>query len=350
MSRGIYDKDNDRLILIAGKEDTSVPTFTMAEWEAMTDDEKAEYDGKLFVISDDFNGMTVDDEFSSTSVRPVQNKVITSEIQTLTNQDDAMLNVLGAKNLLPNRLVSKTAHGVTYTKMEDGSVVLNGTLNAVDTQTFSNGYNDKNIEWLKPLEGKEVILSGGVEHVSLTLAFYDANTLLSIQATGYNGGSIKFTIPSGISSYTGYTYTDSSTATFNNAVLKPMLRLASVADDTYVPYIMTNQELSKRKILASETANANDGQWFAVEQFGGMVLVTLSVMTITLSTYPNGVIATGLPKPKYTTYAFAVGADGTAYRLRINTDGELKLLKESAAALTANATYVTGQFIYFIAT
>lgn len=86
MSRGIYDSEHDVLIPTAGKEDTSIPTFTMAEWEALTDAQKAEYHGKLFVISDDFNGMSVDDELSATSVRPVQNKVIYNYINTMITQ------------------------------------------------------------------------------------------------------------------------------------------------------------------------------------------------------------------------------------------------------------------------
>lgn len=145
MSRAKYDKVNDRLILIAGKEDTSVPTFTMAEWEAMTDAQKAEYDGKLFVISDDFNGMTVDDELSITSVHPVQNKVITEELANCAEKTDltnikitGSTNNTGAtiyggtffyKDGVLVKAIKSIANGATLTLNTNYKVVTAGVLN-----------------------------------------------------------------------------------------------------------------------------------------------------------------------------------------------------------------------------
>ena len=232
MSRAKYDKDNDRLILIAGKEDTSVPTFTMAEWEAMTDAQKAEYDGKLFVISDDFNGMSVDDELSDTSVHPVQNKVITEEINDISDEISDMNNVLGAKNLLPSDNVTQTINNVTFTVNSDGTVKVIGT-----NSTSDNIYFNVNTSKISIKKGHYILsgcpTGGGSGKYVLTVA----------GTPGYDtGAGFELDYEEDVSKYI-YIVVYAG-ATVSNLTFKPMLRPASIKDDTYVPYAMTNRELT----------------------------------------------------------------------------------------------------------
>lgn len=133
MSRGIYDAENDVLIPTAGLEDSSVPTFTMAQWEALTDDQKAEYHNKLFIISDDFSGMTVDDNLSLTSGHPVENRIITSalvnvdtQIQTLT--DNVSTNATNIANVSQKVSNSNDAYSATKAYSVGDLCIYNNTL------------------------------------------------------------------------------------------------------------------------------------------------------------------------------------------------------------------------------
>lgn len=167
---------------------------------------------------------------------------LVSENQTLTNETSDIVNALGAKNLLPNKMTTKTVSGVTYTKRPDGSVVLTGTRETAGAELISSDWVDTDIGWIKQLEGKNVALSGGVEGANITVHFYGANnTYIGGGASPYGDGDTIFTVPSGIVHYAAYIYTLKDT--FDGEVVKPMLRVVGT-NSTYVPRAKTNKELT----------------------------------------------------------------------------------------------------------
>lgn len=153
-------------------------------------------------------------------------------------------NVLGAKNLLPNNAVTLVNQGVTFTVNTDKSVTISGT------PTGNPGLNF--IRNLKLPEGK-YILSGAVANAGL---------MYYIQGFGdvdYTSGAGIFT---GTNDSVEFTLTSENTMRFNIEVrsnfngqvttFKPMIRLASDPDDTYVPYAKTNRELTQEQVKKTD--------------------------------------------------------------------------------------------------
>lgn len=54
---------------------------TLAEWEALTDEEKAKYD--TYDIIDEYNTTPIDDSFSDSSSNPVQNRIIKATLDNI---------------------------------------------------------------------------------------------------------------------------------------------------------------------------------------------------------------------------------------------------------------------------
>lgn len=151
------------------------------------------------------------------------------ELTEDTNAIEPMLNVLGAKNLLKNTASSATVNGVTFTVNSDGSVTVNGTATALSTINVATNF----------VTTEKVIMSGcpkgggesnyQLDTVGITPQVADRGEG-AIIASGQTITAIRIRIASGY--------------TANNLVFYPMIRPASIEDDTYVPYAMTNRELT----------------------------------------------------------------------------------------------------------
>lgn len=162
--------------------------------------------------------------------------------QAIQNQLDDK-GVLGAKNLLPNTATSQTINGVTFTVNTDGSVTVSGTATANTSYVIKTKI---------PLTADKTYICsrGGIGDNDFQLV-----------VTAWNSGSyVKNIIEVGAGDYTEKSFTPDyngyddiqisifvrSGKTLSNAVVYPMLRLASDPDDTYQPYAMTNRELMKK--------------------------------------------------------------------------------------------------------
>ena len=159
-----------------------------------------------------------------------------------------MNNVLGAKNLIPfpySRPSGYSSYGMTCTYDENGVITVNKT--ADSTTAYFALYNDilsPNVPiFLEP--NKNYILSLELENATDVSCYVnDGNTdiaFLRHVTTGKH--EYLFTTPAVLSSLAiGLYWINSATET--NAKVKPMIRLASITDDTYEPYAKTNQELT----------------------------------------------------------------------------------------------------------
>ena len=166
-----------------------------------------------------------------------------SEIQALTNYV-AENNV---KNLLPVSLSALkslnadgswngnvcTIGGMTFTVNDDLSITLNETSTATVTFTLYNGTNptDYNGKILSGFTGG----SGGTgirisDTIATSVYNYSDDTLIT-GLTATNQVAVIIRIDSG--------------KTFNNQLVTPMIRDASIADGSYQPYAKTNVELTQ---------------------------------------------------------------------------------------------------------
>ena len=152
--------------------------------------------------------------------------------------------VLGAKNLLnPADLkATRIKNGVTLTNNGDGTFSLSGTCggnSACDITSTSvqipNGDYKLSVSGAK--DGFKI--AGYVGGTETQIAYVNKDVVIDFTATStYSSYVIQVNLVNG-NSYEGIT-------------LKPMLRLASDPDNTYVPYAMTNKELTDSKANASD--------------------------------------------------------------------------------------------------
>jgi hypothetical protein len=149
--------------------------------------------------------------------------------------------VLGAKNLLKVTANTQTINGVTFTVNADGSVTVNGTASAIaffpivpnNTMTIKKG---------------SYILSAG-DGIIGNYSKYGLyiNTASGDIANTRAEENTHFALSADILITECKIFVTSGT-TVSNLVFKPMIRLASDPDDTYVPHAMTNRELTEKKI------------------------------------------------------------------------------------------------------
>lgn len=152
-------------------------------------------------------------------------------------------NVYGAKNLLPNTAESDTVANVAFTVNADGSVKANGTANAGGNfWIYHPNVLVENAEI--PLKG--VKLSGCTGGSGSTYRMILQTTKGGTPTTyDLTDGDLPIDITGdGSTTFNGIYIRVSSGAALSNVMFYPMIRLATVEDDTYEPYAMTNQQLT----------------------------------------------------------------------------------------------------------
>ena len=169
--------------------------------------------------------------------------------------------MLGAKNLLENTGTTQTKNGVTFTVNADKSVSVNGTATA-NTEFYLTS-SKTGAQW-KEILGSNVIMTGCAENGSASKYYIRIiRTNPSWQDFGSDYGTGRTLDISTMGDDSTYLFLIgiSNGVTINNLVFKPMIRLASDPDDTYVPYAMTNKELTDR---AAELATSASDQKTAI--------------------------------------------------------------------------------------
>lgn len=163
---------------------------------------------------------------------------LVNNLKTKVSWSDAKGYVRKNK-LIPTGVLTYTENGITFTLNSDGSVTVNGTATARADYTYS----------VFKADGKTNVISGAPANGTGKW-----NVRIDLTASGETNQCYD----DGVS---GASYTKMSTAagtevkcvirvytgnTFNNVKFYPMLRDASIADDTYEPYIPDNTELFPR--------------------------------------------------------------------------------------------------------
>lgn len=153
------------------------------------------------------------------------------------------VNELGAKNYLKNVAQTRTQDGITFTVNSDGSIVVNGTATA-NTQigiAHGLGLNPNNTYILSgcPIRNNSVL--------NYALMYFGDGTTVS----DVGDGEIKITPLA--NDHVNLWIKEGYTA--DDLTFYPMIRLASIEDDTYVPYAMSNTNLTQQ-------LTADNGQEF----------------------------------------------------------------------------------------
>ena len=200
---------------------------------------------------------------------------LTAENQTLTQQANDIVNVLSAKNILPNNATSQSIAGITYTVNSDGSVRVQGTATAYSMLNLNDGI------FLK--KGKYIISGCPSGGSASKYTLWIRNLAISIGYTDYGNG-VEFSVSTeevyktSIIVYSGATV---------DLTFYPMLRLASMVDATYEPYSMTNRQITPY-VLSQSNANLLDNPWFTVNQRGQSSYTALASNTYTADRWASG--------------------------------------------------------------
>lgn len=169
--------------------------------------------------------------------------------QALTNETKDMNNILGAKNLLKNNMASSQVdHAVTITVNSDGTVSTSGTASGGTVGVKING------EIPIALSPGRYILSGcpiGGSTTTYRLALYNGNNYIDSDI----GDGLEFEVTNQTDLRVYLQITSGTSAPSSS--WKPMIRPASIIDDTYVPYAKTNRELTIDNIITTEEINVS---------------------------------------------------------------------------------------------
>ncbi len=259
--------------------------------------------------------------------------------------------VLGAKNLCESRCPTSTSYGITCTKNNDGSYTISGVNNGVDASTIridqsSAGGSDN----LKSYNGRYTIslLDGSGNAVeNLRIILMQNSTWVSQLGTSYDGVG---------KSTANVNLTDcfilisvQKNADFTTPVtVYPMLRLASDPDDTYVPYAMTNREITEEltvqksavtDIVSGASISNNHNNLYKQGKFVHMCIemahVTATAYDTVIAKVPSNF------KPR----AFAVDCNMSntqIARIYVDDSGNVKSRNAlSDASFVATATWIT---------
>ena len=189
-----------------------------------------------------------------------------------------IVNVLGAKNLLPfNFGHIKEVNGggtwngnvytyrdITYTVNADGTITVDGTASA---DSIFRVLDSASLKFsLNP--AKTYYYTGSPASGGSASTYYSYYSELVGGAWTYYmsyGSSDTSVTPNASATQIVVDIFVKSGKTIDNQVFKPMLRLASDPDNTYVPYAMTNQQITPY-VQAISNPNLLDNPWFTVNQ------------------------------------------------------------------------------------
>lgn len=256
--------------------------------------------------------VTYEDDPTNANIKladPVETQVLAqkTQIQTLTNQANAMVNVYGSKNLAPNEATNGSTSGgsVTITVNDDESITLNGTATSAGVVVI---YGIDKPFWNDALKGKNVTLtgfpqgtfpSGTVLRINFQKIVDGSQTIISSIIDSGSGAS--GVIPND-TTHVSYYISVASTTVFNNVTFKPMLRDARIADSTYEPYAKTNRQLTEA--LTTQTiSNSNvvaqigtlNSSPTHIKKIGNVIYFKINVsgLSVTANTWTDIVHITG---------------------------------------------------------
>lgn len=224
------------------------------------------------IITSTGSGANIEEADNITEQIGSVNSALTNLDAEVTNAE----NILGAKNLLPNKGTTQTINGVTFTVRSDGSVVCNGTPEGTSSAVFSlytnNGTED--------FTGKEVILSGCPSGGSATTYYLHGSRVGTVDGSSGTvddyGEGTEFTFRNNASgTRASISIIIANGQTVSNLVFYPMLRLASIKDDTYAPYAMTNRELTNKVsgLIYSQSIIANTETSIPIKSYNVALLI-----------------------------------------------------------------------------
>ena len=311
-----------------GKKVATTDIATSSKNGLMSKDDKKKLDGMAEIV--------VDDSISITSTNAIQNKAVGLKFQGIDSEISGINSVLnstedeiativneyGSKNLVDTSLIpNSTGIGgnVTRTNNGDGSITYSGTSTVTNTI------------YLPLMENQNL---GKGTYIFTPNPMTDETYVYQIYKDGHYWKNYVLTQTIEITEAGKYSIgiAIKSNPTISNT-FKPMLRYAAIKDDTYVPYDMTNRELTEKVIDTGwkTTENLKYRKSGYIVALQGSVTPSGSTISITLGTLPNDC------RPSQDINIAQAETDAPSRQIIVQTDGSVVLLFSSNC--TASHTY-----------
>ena len=158
------------------------------------------------------------------------------------------------KNLFKNTASTSTATNITFTVNADKSVSITGSANTSATTKDLGSFTGAELKTI----GSTLILTGGSQKAYLALRSSTWSKIIRSYGEAVNVNTSE------LEDATTYYMTIGIQANDNpdGEVIYPMIRLSSISDNTYEPYLQSNEELTGNKLdtatLKTVTASAAD--------------------------------------------------------------------------------------------
>lgn len=152
---------------------------------------------------------------------------------------DAVNVTRAGKNLYryPYANTTHTQDGITWTDNGDGSITVNGT--ATDYAYFNlTEWFDDRVPLLRKF-GAELTVTGGTPQVRIITQYREVGSINAITLGIDNGNGATFTVPETVNEYASFIGIYKG-LTISNVTIRPMIREASIEDDSYEDYSSTN--------------------------------------------------------------------------------------------------------------
>lgn len=262
-------------------------------------------------------------------------KLANTIADTMDGLQDAY-NITGAKNLCPNNAVDTVTTDITWDVLSDGSIQVSGT-------PAANRFLELGYVTLPPGTYKVTTLAGQDEENSrVWLTVYAGSGYSNVIARSNSSSGTPNMFTLAIEATVKMALNVSSGAAINTRVF-PMCRVASITDESYVPYAMTNRQLTSEisKISIVENIITATGVQFAFR----MGKIGFFTFEVNLTNATNGtVICSGLPRPRGIVYCSFVTIAGLAIPCIFDRDGKLKVYYPNSII----SGRVDGSLMYFI--
>lgn len=185
-------------------------------------------------------------------------------------------NITGAKNLCPNEASDTTTTDITWDVLSDGSIQVSGTA--------ASNRNLKLAESAILPAGTYKLTTGQADEENALVILHvnrRSDDVVLARSNGASGTPAIFTLQTETTVRFYLTAFKNTTGTAVNVRIFPMCRVASITDDTYVPYAMTNRDLTTRinnlKVKTYSPADigvgALSGGWVTINKYGDVVTI-----------------------------------------------------------------------------
>ena len=210
---------------------------------------------------------------TNNSTKPVTSGGVKAQFDAVTNEFTDLNNILGAKNILPNGASTVTTNGITFTVNANGTVKATGTATADASLVLASSFYVGN--------GRKVILSGCPSGGSTSKYFMYLTNENGNTSKGNDVGS-GITVTADADNLGCRILVKSGQALGTSGItFSPMVRPENIRNASYVPFVMTNRDLTtrindlkgKNYKPADLGVGALSGGWITINKYGDVVTI-----------------------------------------------------------------------------